>query len=184
MRNAFQPIPDLIRRAGVTGRWGLLSQTGKLFVYKFTVLCIVYSEFLLLTKYIDSLQQLAITYCYTLTNQWVINIFCTVESLLFNQSESYYTVAEPISELLHSCTVDSLFFNQLESYYTVAEPISELLHFLALFRCTRKTYYNTIWNLLHCWLWCSHMIVITLRLYLCSDIILQLYITCFKSSLM
>ena len=39
----------------------------------------------------------------------------------------------PISELLHLCTVDSLFFNQLESYYTfctAAQPISELLHFL------------------------------------------------------
>ena len=47
--------------------------------------------------------------------------FCTVDSLPFNQSESYYT----------SFTVDSLLFNQSESYYTfctVAQPISELLH--------------------------------------------------------
>ena len=41
-------------------------------------------------------------------------------------------VFQPIRELLHFLTVDSLFFNQSESYYTfctVVQPISELLHF-------------------------------------------------------
>ena len=67
--------------------------------------------------------------------------------------DTYKSLTNPIIELLHLCTVDSLFFNQSESYYTfctVAQRISELLHFFALFTCTRKTCCNIIWHLLRC----------------------------------
>ena len=119
-------------------------EIGKFIVYKFTVHYIVYSKLLLLTSLVystlDSLQQIVGTYNFV-TDQSLSYYTCTVDSLFFNQSESYYTfsllmvcfstnqraitlfhcwwsVFQPIRELLHFFTVDGLFFNQSESYYT------------------------------------------------------------------
>ena len=41
----------------------------------------------------------------------------------------------PISELLHLCTVDSLFFNQLESYYTFARLLSQSVSSYTFLHC-------------------------------------------------
>ena len=74
----------------------------------------------------------------------------------------WQSVFQPIRELLHLCTVDSLFFNQSESYYTfalltvcfstnqrgitlftVAQPISKLLHFFHCLYVHEKHYMAT-----------------------------------------
>ena len=115
-----------------------INMTKQVYVYKFTVHCMVYSKLLLQVTSLQHIKYFTANCCHDLQ--------------VTDQSVSYYTFAHlfmPISEQLHFCTVDSLFLNQSVSYYTFSLLLSQSMSYYTFLHCS-KTCCNTIWHLLHC----------------------------------
>ena len=111
-----------------------ISMTKQVYVYKFTVHCMVYSKLLLQVTSLQHIKYFTANCCHDLQ--------------VTDQSVSYYTFAHlfmPINEQLHFCTVDSLFLNQSVSYYTFSLLLSQSMNYYTFLHCSHVQNKNIIY---------------------------------------